>query len=80
MAYEVDAAFDHDRRRRSNQERKVFALQVIGDAHRQAVMGRHRQILKALDSFRSRLYSIEAIRRAADRQLYPFTLRTKRSR
>jgi len=38
------------------------------------------QILKALDSFRSRLYSIEAIRRAADRQLYPFTLRTKRSR
>ena len=33
------------------------------------------QILKALDSFHSRLYSIEAIRRAGERQLYPFTLR-----
>ena len=30
------------------------------------------QILKALDSFHSRLYSIEAIRRAGERQLYPF--------
>src|SRR3954465_9633088 len=33
------------------------------------------QILKALDSFHSRLYSIEAIRRAGDQQLYPFQLR-----
>jgi hypothetical protein len=32
------------------------------------------QILKALDSFHSRLYSIEAIRRAGDRQLYPSAL------
>ena len=38
------------------------------------------QILKALDSFRSRLYSIEAIRRAADQQLYPSALSTKPSR
>jgi hypothetical protein len=30
------------------------------------------QILKALDSFHSRLYSIEAIRRAGERRLYPF--------
>jgi hypothetical protein len=30
------------------------------------------QILKALDTFHSRLYSIEAIRRAGERQLYPF--------
>ena len=35
------------------------------------------QILKALDSFHSRLYSIEAIRRAGDRQLYPFTARAR---
>jgi hypothetical protein len=33
------------------------------------------QILKALDSFHSRLYSIEAIRRAGERQLYPYALR-----
>ena len=33
------------------------------------------QILKALDSFHSRLYSIEAIRRAGERQLYPFERR-----
>lgn len=32
------------------------------------------QILKALDTFHSRLYSIEAIRRAGDGQLYPFGL------
>ena len=30
------------------------------------------QILKALDTFHSRLYSIEAIRQAGERQLYPF--------
>ena len=35
------------------------------------------QILKALDSFHSRLYSIEAIRRAGERQLYPFDRRTQ---
>jgi len=35
------------------------------------------QILKALDSFHSRLYSIEAIRRAGDRQLYPSALRVR---
>jgi len=35
------------------------------------------QILKALDSFRSRLYSIEAIRRAGEHQLYPFTTRAR---
>ena len=35
------------------------------------------QILKALDTFHSRLYSIEAIRRAGDRQLYPFTQRAQ---
>jgi hypothetical protein len=35
------------------------------------------QILKALDSFHSRLYSIEAIRRAGDRQLYPGALRER---
>jgi hypothetical protein len=33
------------------------------------------QILKALDTFHSRLYSIEAIRRAGERQLYPFERR-----
>ena len=33
------------------------------------------QILKALDSFHSRLYSIEAIRRAGERELYPSALR-----
>jgi hypothetical protein len=33
------------------------------------------QILKALDSFHSRLYSIEAIRRAGERQLYPWRSR-----
>jgi hypothetical protein len=33
------------------------------------------QILKALDSFHSRLYSIEAIRRAGERRLYPFERR-----
>jgi hypothetical protein len=38
------------------------------------------QILKALDSFRSRLYSIEAIRRAGERQLYPFALRQRGER
>jgi hypothetical protein len=38
------------------------------------------QILKALDSFHSRLYSIEAIRRAGDQQLYPFQLRAPGSR
>ena len=38
------------------------------------------QILRALDSFRSRLYSIEAIRRAAERQLYPFALRRRGER
>jgi hypothetical protein len=36
------------------------------------------QILKALDSFHSRLYSIEAIRRAGERQLYPSALRWPR--
>jgi hypothetical protein len=36
------------------------------------------QILKALDSFHSRLYSIEAIRRAGERQLYPSGLRSPR--
>jgi hypothetical protein len=35
------------------------------------------QILKALDTFHSRLYSIEAIRRAGERQLYPFTQRAQ---
>jgi len=35
------------------------------------------QILKALDTFHSRLYSIEAIRRAGDRQLYPFDQRAQ---
>ena len=35
------------------------------------------QILKALDSFHSRLYSIEAIRRAAERRLYPFERRAR---
>jgi hypothetical protein len=38
------------------------------------------QILKALDSFHSRLYSIEAIRRAGDRQLYPSALRERGSK
>jgi hypothetical protein len=38
------------------------------------------QILKALDTFHSRLYSIEAIRHAADRQLYPFALRERGNR
>jgi hypothetical protein len=38
------------------------------------------QILKALDTFHSRLYSIEAIRRAADRQLYPFSPRAQGGR
>ena len=38
------------------------------------------QILKALDTFHSRLYSIEAIRRAGEQQLYPFALgATRRS-
>jgi hypothetical protein len=37
------------------------------------------QILKALDSFHSRLYSIEAIRRAGERQLYPSALRPRGS-
>ncbi|HEY2337602.1 MAG TPA: hypothetical protein VGI18_09600 [Burkholderiales bacterium] len=36
------------------------------------------QILKALDSFHSRLYSIEAIRHAGERQLYPSALRSPR--
>jgi hypothetical protein len=36
------------------------------------------QILKALDSFHSRLYSIEAIRRAGERQLYPGGLQSMR--
>ena len=35
------------------------------------------QILKALDSFHSRLYSIEAIRRAGERRLYPFERRVQ---
>jgi hypothetical protein len=35
------------------------------------------QILKALDTFHSRLYSIEAIRRAGERQLYPFNRRAQ---
>jgi hypothetical protein len=35
------------------------------------------QILKALDSFHSRLYSIEAIRRAGERRLYPFERRAR---
>ena len=38
------------------------------------------QILKALDSFHSRLYSIEAIRRAGERQLYPFDRRAQGER
>ena len=44
-----------------------------GDTHRVLRM-------KALDSFHSRLYSIEAIRRAGDQQLYPFQLRAPGSR
>jgi hypothetical protein len=36
------------------------------------------QILKALDSFHSRLYSIEAIRRAGERQFYPGGLQSMR--
>jgi hypothetical protein len=35
------------------------------------------QILKALDSYHSRLYSIEAIRRAGERRLYPFERRAR---
>ena len=36
------------------------------------------QILKALDSFHSRLYSIEAIRRAGESQIYPGGLESMR--